>query len=78
MSTEQACHGSAICSGSILLLLQSTLMMALWRIVERESGSITIDGIDTLSIGLQDLRTCLALVPQVISIILPMPMCYVM
>ena len=48
------------------MLLQSTLMMALWRIVERESGSITIDGIDTLTIGLQDLRTCLALVPQVI------------
>ena len=44
--------------------MQSTLMMALWRIVERESGSITIDGIDTLTIGLQDLRTCLALVPQ--------------
>ena len=42
-------------------------MMALWRIVERESGSITIDGIDTLNIGLQDLRTCLALVPQVRS-----------
>ena len=44
---------------------KSTLMMALWRIVERESGSITIDGIDTLTIGLQDLRTALALVPQV-------------
>ena len=42
-------------------------MMALWRIVERESGCITIDGIDTLTIGLQDLRTCLALVPQVSS-----------
>ena len=40
-------------------------MMALWRIVERESGSITIDGIDTLTLGLQDLRTALALVPQV-------------
>lgn len=40
-------------------------MMALWRIVERESGTIKIDGLDTLTIGLQDLRTALALVPQV-------------
>ena len=43
---------------------KSTLMMALWRIVEREGGSIVIDGVDTLTIGLQDLRTALALVPQ--------------
>lgn len=43
---------------------KSTLMMALWRIVEASSGRIAIDGIDTASIGLTDLRTRLALVPQ--------------
>ncbi|KAK9797814.1 hypothetical protein WJX73_000524 [Symbiochloris irregularis] len=43
---------------------KSTLMMALWRIVERSSGCISIDGVDIADIGLSDLRTCLALVPQ--------------
>ena len=49
-------------------------MMALWRIVERESGSIKIDGLDTLTIGLQDLRTALALVPQVCCCAACMPL----
>lgn len=40
-------------------------MMALYRIIEPASGRISIDGIDTASIGLFDLRSRLALVPQV-------------
>lgn len=44
---------------------KSTLVAALFRMVERSGGSICIDGIDTASIGLFDLRSRLALVPQV-------------
>eukprot|EP00898_Chlorokybus_atmophyticus_P006293 jgi/Chlat1/6665/Chrsp49S06158 len=43
---------------------KSTLMMALYRIVEPYSGTVYIDGIDTSLLGLQDLRSRLALVPQ--------------
>ena len=42
----------------------STLMLALYRIVEPASGSVVIDGVDVGQIGLQDLRSRLALVPQ--------------
>lgn len=44
---------------------KSTLMMSLYRLVEPSGGRIIIDGINTASIGLQDLRSRLALVPQV-------------
>ncbi len=47
---------------------KSTLMMALYRIVEPHGGSIIIDGINTCSIGLSDLRSRLALVPQACSL----------
>ena len=50
---------------------KSTLMMALYRLVEPSGGQIIIDGINTGSIGLQDLRSRLALVPQVLSYPLP-------
>ena len=43
---------------------KSTLVMSLFRLVEPASGSISIDGIDIQSIGLFDLRSRLALVPQ--------------
>ena len=43
---------------------KSTLMMSLFRVVEPSSGSISIDGIDIQSVGLFDLRSRLALVPQ--------------
>lgn len=43
---------------------KSTLMLALYRIIEPTSGRIIIDGIDIASIGLADLRSRLALVPQ--------------
>ena len=40
-------------------------MQALFRIVEPSSGTITIDGLDITEMGLFDLRSRLALVPQV-------------
>jgi ABC-type multidrug transport system fused ATPase/permease subunit len=43
---------------------KSTLMMVLYRIIEPCSGRMLIDGIDTSIIGLHDLRSRLALVPQ--------------
>lgn len=43
---------------------KSTLMMTIYRIVEPTEGRIIIDGVDTGSIGLTDLRQRLALVPQ--------------
>ena len=43
---------------------KSTLMMALFRIVEPTSGTIFIDGLDITEMGLFDLRSRLALVPQ--------------
>lgn len=43
---------------------KSTLFLALFRIVEPCGGHIVIDGLDIGSIGLRDLRSRLALVPQ--------------
>jgi len=43
---------------------KSTLMMALYRIMEPCGGSVVIDGVDITSVGLYDLRSRLALVPQ--------------
>ncbi|PRW61038.1 multidrug resistance-associated 1 isoform X8 [Chlorella sorokiniana] len=43
---------------------KSTLFLALFRIVEPCGGHIVIDGLDICSIGLRDLRSRLALVPQ--------------
>src|SRR5271167_1709803 len=39
-------------------------MVALFCLVELSSGSITIDGIDISQIGLHDLRSALAIIPQ--------------
>lgn len=48
---------------------KSTLTLALYRIVEADPGSVVrIDGVDIGGIGLFDLRSRLALVPQVGSV----------
>ncbi|KAJ3338280.1 hypothetical protein HDU83_008234 [Entophlyctis luteolus] len=43
---------------------KSSLMLALFRMVEPESGEIVIDGIPTNSIGVKDLRSSLSIIPQ--------------
>ncbi|KAG1744460.1 ABC protein [Suillus lakei] len=43
---------------------KSSLMLALFRIVELSGGSITVDGVDTSKIGLKDLRSRISIIPQ--------------
>ncbi|TPX59242.1 hypothetical protein PhCBS80983_g02587 [Powellomyces hirtus] len=43
---------------------KSTLLTALLRIVEVSQGSIVIDGVDLSKIGLNDLRSNIAIIPQ--------------
>lgn len=43
---------------------KSTIMSALYRLNELESGKIIIDGVDISNIGLYDLRRKLAIIPQ--------------
>jgi ATP-binding cassette, subfamily C (CFTR/MRP), member 1 len=43
---------------------KSSIMVALLRLVDIEDGQICIDGIDTSKIGLDHLRTAVAIIPQ--------------
>ncbi|KAK8218735.1 ABC transporter [Phyllosticta capitalensis] len=43
---------------------KSTIMSTLFRLVELSGGRITIDGVDISTIGLSDLRSRLAIIPQ--------------
>jgi ABC-type multidrug transport system fused ATPase/permease subunit len=43
---------------------KSTIMSTLFRLTELSGGSITIDGVDISTIGLADLRSRLAIIPQ--------------
>lgn len=43
---------------------KSTLALAFFRFVDPDQGKIFIDGVDITSIGLQDLRSRLTIIPQ--------------
>ena len=43
---------------------KSSIMQVLFRLVNPESGSVLIDGVDHMSLGLHDLRKQLAVIPQ--------------
>jgi ATP-binding cassette subfamily C (CFTR/MRP) protein 4 len=43
---------------------KSSLITALFRLVDISGGSIQIDGMDTASVGLHDLRSKISIIPQ--------------
>jgi len=51
-------------SSVFFILGKSSLALILFRIMELDGGSITIGGIDISTIGLEDLRSKLSIIPQ--------------
>ena len=49
---------------------KSSLSLALFRLLEAESGYISIDGVRIADIGLHDLRSRITIIPQVRPIII--------
>lgn len=49
-----------------LILGKSTLTLALFRLVEPSSGRIVLDDLNISTLGLNDLRSRLTIVPQVL------------
>ena len=47
---------------------KSSLSLAMFRILEAAQGRISIDGRDVASLGLQDLRSRLTIIPQVMDV----------
>jgi ATP-binding cassette subfamily C (CFTR/MRP) protein 1 len=46
------------------ILTHAQLLLALFRVLEADSGSIRIDGVNTASVGLHLLRSSISIVPQ--------------